>query len=147
MSEKSAVPTFLSSQIVRRFVGRTRSCPKESRLTKRMEKQSLAARLRQLRRERRLTQEEAAAGIGVARPTYTGYETGQDPPGRETLKRLADFYGVTLDELYRGVAARPQPAELVEDPDESALLSLWRSLDEPGKRRFLLSLVRKGDGG
>jgi transcriptional regulator with XRE-family HTH domain len=110
----------------------------------------LGTNLRRLRHQRDLTQAEVAEAVHVSRSTLAGIENGKDHPGRETLQRLAKFYGVTMDALYSAalpVGARPKPAERVKDEDEAALISFWRELDEPNKRLFLLALARGHDGG
>ena len=45
------------------------------------------------------TQDEMANVLGVHRTTYTKYETGVTDPPLETLCRMADFFGCTVDSL------------------------------------------------
>ena len=59
----------------------------------------LSERLHELRKERRLTQEDAAKEMEIALRSYRRYETGERLPDAEVLARFADFYGVTLDYL------------------------------------------------
>lgn len=63
------------------------------------DKEVMAANLRALRARVHISQEEAAkrAGVGVA--SIVNYENGQTAPNYETAWRLADLYGVTLDDL------------------------------------------------
>lgn len=56
-------------------------------------------RLRELRKEKRLNQEEVAKKIGVGRTTYAMYEQGNREPDNDTLSEIADFFGVTTDYL------------------------------------------------
>ena len=60
---------------------------------------AFSEKLLALRKERKLNQEEAAAACGVAYRSYRRYETGEREPTLSTLIVLAEFYGVTLDEL------------------------------------------------
>lgn len=46
-----------------------------------------------------MKQQEVADALGVSRATYANYETGRRTPDIDTLIRLADIYGITLDEL------------------------------------------------
>ena len=55
--------------------------------------------LRRLRRQRRLSLEEAAALLGKSRTTVWRYENGRVNMPSEMLLRLAEFYGVSVDEL------------------------------------------------
>ena len=52
-----------------------------------------------LRKERDLTQLQAAEGMNVAFSTYRRYEKKQREPDASTLVQMADFYGVTTDYL------------------------------------------------
>ena len=57
------------------------------------------SRLRELRAETRLKQEDVAKKIGVGRTTYAMYEQGNREPDNETLGKIADLYGVSTDYL------------------------------------------------
>ncbi|MBC5721488.1 helix-turn-helix transcriptional regulator [Flintibacter sp. NSJ-23] len=59
----------------------------------------LSDRLFLLRKERHLTQGDAAKGMGVPFSTYRRYEKREREPDASTLVRMADFYQVTLDYL------------------------------------------------
>ena len=56
-------------------------------------------RLKELRLKKGVLQSEVAAYIGVNNSTYAYYERGTHNPTPETLCKLADFFGVTIDEL------------------------------------------------
>lgn len=56
-------------------------------------------RLIGLRKEKKMTQREVADKLGIARTTYSGYENGSREPDNDTLQKLADFFGCTLDYL------------------------------------------------
>lgn len=56
-------------------------------------------RLRYLRQCRNYRQKEVAFLLGLSRSAYALYEIGRRDPSLETLLRLADLYGVSLDYL------------------------------------------------
>ncbi|UED78401.1 helix-turn-helix transcriptional regulator [Lysinibacillus sp. CD3-6] len=56
-------------------------------------------RLTSLRKERNLLQADVANKVGIARATYGAYEQGSRQPDFDTLEKLADFFGVSLDYL------------------------------------------------
>lgn len=60
---------------------------------------SFPQKLRQLRREHGLTQEQLGKKIGVSKVSISGYENGIRTPDVETLKKLADVFDIPLDEL------------------------------------------------
>lgn len=55
--------------------------------------------LKILRKRKNLTQKEVADAVGITFQTYSYYETGRTKPTPEMLCKLADFFGVTVDEL------------------------------------------------
>jgi transcriptional regulator with XRE-family HTH domain len=57
----------------------------------------LSSRLKTLRERSGLTQGELSKKLGMARTTYSGYENGFRNPDPETLKKIADFYEVSID--------------------------------------------------
>lgn len=56
-------------------------------------------RLRHYRKRKRLTQEQLAKELGIKRSTYAKYETGENKPDYNTLKKIADFFEISTDEL------------------------------------------------
>ena len=63
-----------------------------------------------LRKERRWTQQEAAARLGVTDKSISKWETARGLPDITVLPALAQLYGVTVDELLAG-ARRPAPEQ------------------------------------
>lgn len=57
-------------------------------------------RIKELREEFGLTQKELAAKIGNVQRNVSNWENGSSEPDCETLVRLADVFGVTMDELF-----------------------------------------------
>ena len=64
-----------------------------------MSTSNFGERLKQLRREKNLTQEQLADVFGVARNSIFSYETGRRIPDIEVLKSYAEYFGVTSDYL------------------------------------------------
>ena len=58
-----------------------------------------ANRLKELRNERHLSQQELADKLEMPRSTYGGYETEGKEPNIDTLCILANFFGVSTDYL------------------------------------------------
>jgi len=57
----------------------------------------LLKRLRELRERKGLTLEQVATELGLRNQYISNYELGKRNPDYETLKKFADFYGVTTD--------------------------------------------------
>ena len=63
--------------------------------------------VKKLRKQRSLTQEQAANALGVSVQAVSKWECAQSYPDLETLVRLADFYEVSIDSLLREGAEQP----------------------------------------
>ncbi len=61
---------------------------------------NIGKKLKELRNGESLTQEQIAERLNISRVNYTRYETDACRPDYETLIAIADFYGITLDELF-----------------------------------------------
>ena len=62
-----------------------------------------AKRIRDLREDSDLSQEQVASILHVAQRTYSHYETGSHDIPTEALYLLCDFYDVSIDYLLRGI--------------------------------------------
>lgn len=60
---------------------------------------STATKIRELRKQRRLSQTDLAKQIHVSQATVTSWETGRADPSSSALNALADFFGVSSDYL------------------------------------------------
>ena len=65
-------------------------------------------RLKELRQEKKLTQQELADEIGVTKRTYIYWEKGERQIKPEKAQQLADFFGVSV-----GTAGKWMTASIV----------------------------------
>ena len=59
-------------------------------------------KLQELRKQRGLTQEELAQALYVSRTAVSKWESGRGYPGIDSLKSIARFFAVTIDDLLSG---------------------------------------------
>lgn len=59
-------------------------------------------KLQQLRKQKGLTQDELARELYVSRTAVSKWESGRGYPGIDSLKAIAAFFSVTVDELLSG---------------------------------------------
>lgn len=59
-------------------------------------------KIQKLRKQKGLTQEELAQALFVSRTAISKWESGRGRPNLESLKAMAKFFGVTVDELLSG---------------------------------------------
>lgn len=71
-------------------------------------KQKLGARLAQLRRQKGLTQEEAAGRINLATATLSRVERGVQLARLDSLEEMALLYGVELVDVFSATSSNRQ---------------------------------------
>ena len=69
---------------------------------------TLAEKILNLRTARELSQGDLAEKLEVSRQSVSKWETGQSVPDLDKIIKIADLFGVTVDELVRE-EARPEP--------------------------------------
>lgn len=61
----------------------------------------LASRLKFIRRVRGVTQQTIADALGISRAAYSAYENNVSEPDVDLIRRLAQFYHVSVDFLLQ----------------------------------------------
>ena len=59
-------------------------------------------KLQELRKNKKLTQEELAEDLYVSRTAISKWESGRGYPNIDLLKEIAKYFSVTIDELLSG---------------------------------------------
>ena len=67
-----------------------------------MDLQKIGTFLKDLRKEKGLTQEQLAESLNVSRRTVSRWETGMNMPDLDLLMELSDLYAVDLREMLNG---------------------------------------------
>lgn len=86
--------------------------------------------LRKIRREKNFPQDKLAEAIGVDSTTYGRYEKGDSQIKFEHVVKMAEFYGLTLDELYHYFDSKtPATSRSVREPVEMYATAARKSPD------------------
>ena len=110
--------------------------------------QSLGRRISELRKKKGITQDQLAEEMGVSSQAVSKWENDISCPDIGLLPQLADYFGVTLDELMRG--DREKEIQVVpesERKDPSKLIMRIKVLSSDGDRvnvNLPMSLVKMG---
>lgn len=72
---------------------------------------NIGIKIKNLRKSRKMTQEDFAQKIGVSRSTLSCYEIGQRTPSLKTLQEIAGILGVGLD--YFGLTSKDDAFDLL----------------------------------
>ena len=74
-------------------------------------KSEIGIKIKNLRKNRKLTQQELADKVGMNRATICNYEVGRRIPHLPELELFAEFFGVSLE--YFGVATKDEVFEVL----------------------------------
>ena len=100
-------------------------------------------RLKEIRKSKNISQEQAANSLGISVRAYQNYEYEQREPNIEMINKLADFYGVTTDYLL-GREPLPNPLAACEK-DEAAVIEKYLSLPSEARKCTLNVLRQLGE--
>lgn len=107
----------------------------------------LGYRIRSLREERGVTQADFAKAVYVARQTVSNWENNRTLPDVESLKLIAAYFGITVDELLDAEAVRlvDETAQARHDLlvwiASSAVYLLWIIIEFTVRFTFVESLT------
>ena len=96
-------------------------------------------RLEELLKERRLTWKEVAATLHIGRNQKKYWSDNEVVPGLETLTKLAEYFGVSVDYLRGTDDLKQQTLNVLDSQTltlsarEVSLIFKYRSLDDEGK--------------
>jgi len=88
----------------------------------------LGKKISKLRKNKKLSQYELADCLGFSRGKLANYEQGTREPDYETLKKIADFFGVSTDHLL-GRENTKETKKAIDHEEEKTFndpnLGLW----------------------
>jgi transcriptional regulator with XRE-family HTH domain len=98
-------------------------------------------KLKELRIEKGLSQQQLAEQFGVSQQTVWKYETGVNEPDIKMLNQYADYFGVSIDYLVERTDCPLPPAAAVKCPittDEGILLQWYRTKSSDIKKNLIV---------
>ena len=99
-------------------------------------------RLRELRRERQLTQKQLAEKLGLSQQVVGYYENEINQPAPDMLIRIADFFNCSIDYLvgreddFGNITVQAASSAPVLSAEERELLENFRAVDLRNKDRI-----------
>ena len=92
-------------------------------------------KIKKLREEKRLTQKELAEEMELAQSTIAMLESGKKEGSTKTLKKLADFFNVTLDYL---ISEDEEKDKITEYEEQSKIFfSKFGKLSEKDRNKII----------
>ncbi len=104
--------------------------------------EAIGERIRDIRRQRGITQEGLAEAVGVSRSAVAQWETGRAGQVTGNLTRVADVLGVHVAVLLGANPRGAPPSKL--SADEMALLRLYREAPAKDRQELLRAARRLG---
>lgn len=95
----------------------------------------LADKLKELRKINNLNQVDVAKELGVEQTTYSKYEKERVMPDIFALKKLANLYGITLDQLVSDIDEDEYTIKITEE-ERQALNSLVKKINTANSIRI-----------
>lgn len=104
---------------------------------------TLGERIKQLRTENEMTQEEFGKLFGVTKYAVSLYESDKSVPNDEIKKKIADYFQVSLDWLM-GVSEIRNPADKITEAvsGDPELAEFWEKLRQRDDLKLLLKQIR-----
>lgn len=93
---------------------------------------SIGKNIKNIREQKRLMQKEVAAVADMQASNYSKIESGQRDISVEALDRIAQFFGMTVDEVIHLEDSVPVPVR-VENKTANEKLQMISQLDEEDK--------------
>ena len=84
-----------------------------------MDQTKVGAFLKDLRKEKELTQEQLAEELGVSGRTISRWETGKNMPDISLLAEIAEFFDVSIPEIIKGERKSESMEEEVKEVAET----------------------------
>lgn len=94
-------------------------------------------RLKELRKTKAIKQAQLARMLGVAQSTMSGWENGINEIDIDSLFKLADFFGVSVDYLLGRDPSENMESDLVDDMAYSELLSEAKDLPDEDVQQLI----------
>ena len=104
-------------------------------------------KLQILRKQKGITQEKLAEALFVSRTAVSKWESGKGYPAIDSLKRIAEFYGVTVDGLLSGDELLTIVKEEQRQTKGHFVDLVYGLIDLSGVLLFLLPLFAQKSGG
>lgn len=87
---------------------------------------TLGQRLQQLRKDKGMTQASLAEQINISLPQLVRYETKEVQPTADTLKKIANVFGISIDYLVNGTLDEKAQNTL----EDSKLLQQFKAVEK-----------------
>ncbi len=102
--------------------------------------QTIGEKIKKLRKQKGVSQEETAFELGVTRQTVSKWESGAMQPNAESIRMLSDYFAVSPVYFFGGeqAVAETEISQAVTEPAHAPAFALAPAKDK--KRAFIICL-------
>jgi transcriptional regulator with XRE-family HTH domain len=90
---------------------------------------NIGENIKRLREEKGLTQQQVAELVNMHRSNYSKVESGQRELSVKALSKIANYFGISLDELVNGEGGLPEEVS-IKDTNTLEQVKLIQELNE-----------------
>ena len=90
-----------------------------------------------LKEEKGVKDADVARETDITKSTFTDWKNGRSVPGNEKMKKIAEYFGVTVDYILTG----EKPDMPIFEPEHLELIELYSKLKE-GQKLAVMNLLR-----
>lgn len=90
-----------------------------------------------LKEEKGVKDADVARETDITKSTFTDWKNGRSVPGSEKMKKIAEYFGVTVDYILTG----EKPEIPIFEPEHLELIELYSNLKE-GQKSAVMNLLR-----
>lgn len=87
-----------------------------------------------LRKNKNLTQQQVADGLGISRQAYANYESGKRQPDPDMLMKLSEFFKTSIDIIVENPHSKQDPEEIAKialfGGDTDVTPEMWQKAKE-----------------
>lgn len=94
-----------------------------------------ASRLRELRKKHTVSQQKLSSYLNFGYTAIANYESGRNQPSLDTVKKIANYFDVTVDYLI-GISDNPKNENEISEK-EAELLWIFREIGDEDKAAVL----------
>ena len=100
----------------------------------------LSEQIKKFRTQKKMSQQELGSVLKVIKQTVSSWETGNSKPSHDLLEMMADYFGVTVNEMYGRSDAK---STIEEDwPDVIQVLRESGPTTTPEERKRIARIIR-----
>lgn len=102
---------------------------------------TLGEKIALLRSQKKLTQERLAQALGISRASLAKYETNKNEPDLDTIRKIANFFDVSIDYLLDNTTSKKQSVDIKEALEDKNKKATWGGKELTDEQREKLKRI------